>query len=562
LYFSIFTKDIAMPLTSFELIKFYSVSKSYGPKQVLTDVSFTISQGERFALIGENGSGKTTLARLMMGLESPDSGEVTISPQSQIGYLPQETMNTFHEHLSTQEFLLESQGGLKSLSQRMSELENLMTQPLDATELERFTAEWDALYHAFVARGGYDTHERTQDCLKALNLQHLSPNRPLAQLSEGEKRRVHLASLLLKTPNLLILDEPTNHLDRQALEWLENFLSHFRGAVLLISHDRHFLNQVATGMIELSPHTHQFAFYPGNYDDYLSAKQKELSRHLEAFEKQREEISELKSFLKEQTFSSRKIGSSKDSNKIAYDRRGERHMNGKRKAISQAKQQVESLEAERLVHPIPKDYKGIIFQPKKSLEGAYGVILESINIEIDGTLLMEQFSASAYPGERVILSGPNGSGKSTLLRLLATRQLPKKGKIQFASTANLGFLPQAAIIEGEHFTLLEYLQKKFSLPEHELRSQLHQIALIEDCFINQSIVTLSLGQKRRLQLLTLMLEQPNILLLDEPTNHLAPHLIDQLEEALLSFSVIAIVATHDRRFAGRVGTAQWEWNFY
>lgn len=548
-----------MTFSSFELIKFYSVSKNFGPKNVLANVSFTISRGERFALIGENGTGKTTLAHLAVGIQSPDKGKVWISPHSKIGYLSQESFQKCKCNLSIREFLLESQGHLETISKRLKELEEIMAHLPECEELNCAMAEWDSLYSKFNDAHGYEALERAQVCLGALGLDQLSFDRNISQLSEGEKRRVELAGLLLKDPNILILDEPTNHLDHRALHWLEKYLSSFNGAILLISHDRYFLNQTATGIIELSPMTHQLAYYSGNYDDYLVAKHQELAKRLEAYEKQKEEIAFLQQSLKEQTFNPRRVAPPKDANKMAYDRHGEKHANGKRKMISQTKARLEKIESEKLEHPISKSYKGIVFRPKKELVGSFALNLEEVKIEIGEKVLIHHFSAIAKCKERIILSGPNGSGKSTFLKLLAYRQQPKEGKIDFASTALIGFLPQEAVFSNENLTLLEYLQSRFSIPESQLRSELHQIALIEDCFIGQRIETLSLGQKRRLQLLELMLEGANLLLLDEPTNHLAPHVIDQLEEALLLFPGTVIAATHDRRFANRVGTDFWEW---
>ncbi|WP_068469782.1 ribosomal protection-like ABC-F family protein [Candidatus Protochlamydia phocaeensis] len=544
-------------MSSFQLIKFDSVSKNFGPRQVLTDLTFTISQGQRLAIVGENGCGKTTLARLAAGLDQPDQGHVGVSGCT-IGYLPQDSFPEQLNALSLEEALLQAQGGLHNLSKQLHALEEAMAQLSEGPALAAAMGEWDHLYNLFMERNGYAAEERARTCLSALGLNRLPMTRSLADLSGGEKRRVLLATLLLESPSLLILDEPTNHLDKQALNWLEVFLQSFKGAVLLISHDRYFLNQVANGILELSPIPPHLNYYSGNYHDYTVAKQRELAKRLEAYQQQQEDRQTLIRFLKEQTFSSKKATPSKDGNKMCYDHRGEKHINSKRKAISQAKALLEKIEEEKLEHPLPKHYVGIKFHPKP-LESPVVLRLEDIQLSRGDKRLISQFSATALLGDRIILATPNGSGKSSLLHLLANRQQPESGQIQYAPSAIMGWLDQEVSIENQSLTLQDYLQQRFSLPEHELRSYLHRLALIEDRLIKQKIEHLSLGQKRRLQLLELMLSGANVLILDEPTNHLAPRILDELETALLNFPGTIIAATHDRQFAQRIGKTYWEW---
>lgn len=488
--------------SSFQLIKFHSVYKSYGPKAVLTNCNLVISRGQKLALIGENGCGKTTLAKLAMGLERADSGDIAVS--GRIGYLPQETSD---QGETVGAYLMQAQGHLAKMAVRLRELEE-----------QQAWEEWDELHHLFVEAGGYEAAQRSERCLSALGLDQLSLERPLKSLSGGELRRVTLAALLLHEHDFLILDEPTNHLDQKALNWLEDYLRKYSGAVLLISHHRDFLNRVADGILELTSET---KYYSGNYDDYLVHKKKEFEQALSQYERMKEDKEELQSLIKEQTFSPRKVGALKDRNKMAYDHRGERHLQAKKRIISQAKARLEAIE---LSNPMPKGYTGIIFRPKP--------------VEFALHLNGERLKA----GDRLILSGPNGSGKSTLLRQLAK---------EYSTLA--GYLPQEAELEDLDLNLLEYLAKRFPLPEHELRSRLHRLGLIEPQLIRKKVGMLNLGQKRRLQLLEIMLSGANLLLLDEPTNHLAPKIIDELEEALIHFPGIVIAATHDARFARKVG---------
>ncbi|HSW72002.1 MAG TPA: ABC-F family ATP-binding cassette domain-containing protein [Chlamydiales bacterium] len=486
-------------MCSFQLIQFQSLSISFGPKTLFSRLSLTISRGERLALIGENGSGKTTLARLAIGEICPDAGSVSITPGIKIGYLSQNPPTDLA--ITLEEFLL-------PLQKRLSQLEEQLPVSL---------AEWESTYEEFQKQGGY----LVTQCLEALKLDHIPLTRSLSSLSGGELRRAQLAYLLLKPYDLLILDEPTNHLDKEAILWLESYLQSYQGALLLISHDRTFINRVANGLLEIQEGS--LRYYSGNYEEYLVSKKKELQEKIASYQAQKEEIKELNSFIKGETFSTKKPPPPKDRNIMAYDRRGERHISSKRKKIAQAKSRLEKIVLSD--NPLPKYYTGIVFHPE-SLSG--------------------QLPFDAKPGDRIILSGPNGCGKTTLLKNLQ--------HFSFPPTAIVGYLPQEIHFEDDSITPLAYLQAQFSLPEEELRSRLRRIDLFEDRLIHQPISSLSLGQKRRLQLLPLMLNNANVLLLDEPTNHLSPAIIEELEDAIAKFEGLVIAATHDRRFIEKLGT--------
>lgn len=486
-------------MSTFQLIHFQSLIFSFGPKTLLSQLSLTISRGDRLALIGENGSGKTTLARLAIGELYPDSGRVSITPGIKIGYLSQSPPTDLS--ITLEELLL-------PLQKKLAELE---------AELPDSLAEWESTYEEFQKQGGYQVSQ----VVEALKISHIPLTRALSSLSGGELRRAQLAYLLLNSYDLLILDEPTNHLDEEAIRWLENYLQKYPGALLVISHDRTFINRVANGLLEIQDGS--LRYYSGNYEEYLALKKKELSEKIALYHAQKEEIKELNSFIKVETFSSKKPTPPKDRNIMAYDRRGEKHMDSKRKKIVQAKNRLEKIVPK--VNPQPKYYTGIVFHPAP---------------------LSGQLPFDAKPGDRIILSGPNGSGKTTLLKGLQT--------FSFPPTAIIGYLPQEIHFEEDTITPLAYLQAQFPLPEEELRSRLRRIDLFEDRLIHQPIYKLSLGQKRRLQLLSIMLKNANVLLLDEPTNHLSPAIMEDLEDALIGFEGLAIVATHDRRFIEKLAT--------
>ena len=528
--------------SSFQLLKFHSISKFFGPKQVLCDVDLTISRGQRIALIGENGSGKSTLARIAVQELNPDAGSV--SSACEMGYLCQETPCSSETPI--RDYLMEAYGNLHTLSSRLRQLE----EEISCHSTPALLDEWEAVHEEFLAKGGYEIASQKEKVLAALGLSEVEEDRTMGSLSGGERRRVQLAAFLLARPDLLILDEPTNHLDTDAVEWLEGYLQSYSGALLLITHDRTFLNRVATGVYELSEGT--LRYYEGNYESYRKQKEAEERHALESYRRQVEEVSTLKKKVKEQTYASSSPGACRDQNKMAYDRRGEKHVKSKRKKILQMRSRLEELAQDSLENPVPKRYQGMVFHSEPLLSD-YAIRLENVS----HPPLIKEISTVLRKGDRIILKGPNGCGKSTLLRALAEQGQLSRGTIVYSPQIIMGYLPQeSSLIEGSE-SVLEYLSGRLSISEDYLGRKLHQIGLLKGREIGIQVSRLSMGQRRRLQLLELMLTGVNVLLLDEPTNHLAPLVVEELEEALMAFPGAILAATHDRSFADHVGTDVW-----
>ena len=277
------------------LLSLDRITKSYDPTTVLDGVSLVLNDGDCVALVGANGSGKTTLLRILTGEVEPDGGVVRVAEGVELGYLPQEPPDV--GSLSLADLLAESVGGLRTLERRLRELESLMTTAAGPA-LDAATAEYGDVMERFERRGGYELGHRTEEVLAGLGLAHLPRDRVFATLSGGEKTRVLLAALLLRSPDVMLLDEPTNHLDRASTAWLEGYLGRYRGAFLVVSHDRRFLNAVVTRIVELDEHSRALASYSGNYDAYRAAKLVAQERIEREYERQQEEIKALRRALK------------------------------------------------------------------------------------------------------------------------------------------------------------------------------------------------------------------------------------------------------------------------
>lgn len=520
-----------------DLIQFSNLSKSFQSVSIFENISFSINEGECFALIGENGSGKTTLLKLLMESVEPDCGKVSHAANLTVGYLPQEVTI---EAESVKGYFEED---------RLSQLEQQMAVCLeDSSRLD----EWEQLHETYVQLGGY-RRVPVEKVLEGLKIDQGLLSSPVSVLSSGQKTRIALARIIIENPEVLLLDEPTNHLDASMVDWLKEVLLERKGATVLVSHDRAFINRVCNHLIAINGKS--LRSYGGNYDFYLDEKERQIQREIKSFEALKEKKGELKQKIKAISFSKKKPRPPKDRNVMAYDRRGEHHQKSVQRNLEGLKAQLEEVEGKLMENPKPKSNTGIRFFPNPL---AHQVAIELYQIEksFGDKVLFTQLSQTIAKNDRVIITGPNGSGKTTLLRCLAGLEKVDGGEIRFCSKAKVGYLDQ----EGERVSLelspLQYFSKHYQLSEEELRRQLHMAALGSGELLSRPFSSLSVGQRKRLMILGLILDRPNILLLDEPTNHLDFATLEALESALQTFEGVVIAVSHDAVFMEKLGKDQ------
>jgi macrolide transport system ATP-binding/permease protein len=537
------------------VLALHGVSKLYGPKVVLDAVSLTINRADRIGLVGENGAGKTTLAAIILGLLAPDGGTVKPTPGLHIGYLPQEAQ--IEETTSIQAYLERAHGDLVQIKADLIRLEALMAEPALAPEaLSAILAQYGALQDRFMARGGYEADTTFTRVLAGLSLAHLDRSRPMTTLSGGEKTRVQLAALLLGQPGLLILDEPTNHLDFAAIDWLENYLRSYTGAVLAISHDRRFLNQVVTQIAELTAHDHHLTVYHGNYDAFIHERAQQRSKQQALFDEQQAEMKVLRQQIKAKTHNIPTPPPMPDNDKMLYNAMAATAQATRAKLIARDKQRLRTLEENTVERPTRRWQINPDFNPAEL--GSREVIkLAGVTVRFGDRTLIEAVDAIVEGGERVILQGPNGLGKTTLLRAILGLVPLTAGSIRIARGARIGYLDQEQETLRSSRTVLEEFSQGLDLPETDLRGALHKYGLFKEEQVFQPISTLSIGQRRKLQIARLIAINANTLLLDEPTNHLDPESVEQFERALQDFPGTIVATSHDRLFIERVGTQVW-----
>jgi len=522
------------------LIQFSHLFKSFSSFPLFEDVSLSINEGELFALIGENGAGKTTLLQILSGTLQLDSGSLSKASGLSIGFLPQEIILSNPSAL-VREFIE---------GDSLSELERDMAACLeDPGRL----AEWAELHEKYEQLGGY-RRVPIEQVLRGLKLENSLLDLPMSRLSSGQRVRAALAKALIENPDLLLLDEPTNHLDQEMLEWLESALRQRQGACVIVSHDRKFLNAVCNQLVEIK--NGKLACYGGSYDFYLAEQERMLERQIKAFEAQEEERASLKQKIKAVTFSKGKAPPPKDRNIMAYDKRGEKNQKSLQHKLDAMKTRLEELEADLLSHPKPKSIKGLKFT-ESPLASSVAIELDHAGKSYGSKVLFSGFCKSICKGDRILVTGPNGCGKTTLLKAIAGMIPLDEGSIRSASTAKIAFLDQEVELLPMEQTPLQYFESRFHIDEETLRRELHKAALGGADLIRRSFSTLSTGQRKRVMLLALVLEKPNVLLLDEPTNHLDFITLEAFEKALLEFEGAILAVSHDATFIEKIATQEW-----
>ncbi len=507
------------------VIALQAVGKSIGQRTLFQDVSFHIHAGERIGIVGPNGSGKSTLFQIILGRVSPDTGSVSRAKNVRMGYLPQQM--ELIEGRTVLAYALEISVEVAELKSRLREVENQLAQTSDPRHLEALAREQTRLVEGLERVGGYDLEARGRKILYGLGFRGEELDRPVAALSGGWLMRLELARLLLEEPELLLLDEPTNHLDLDSVLWLEDFLRNTKSAILLVSHDRAFLNRLVERVVELEQG--RFQFYVGNYDRYLVEKDKRLQQLEAARRNQQERVRQLERFIAR--------------NRSRKDRA--RQVQSRLRVLEKI-ERVEVLGQQQEIH----------FQfPEPERCGKRVLVLEGVDKAYGDHLVFEKIDLTVERGDRIAFLGSNGAGKSTLLRILAGQESINGGKRQPGHRLRIGYYAQHQWeqLEADKTVLEEATGVAGSLTRSRVRGLLGAFLFRGDD-VDKKVSVLSGGEKARLILCKLLMRAPNVLLLDEPTNHLDIPSRRVLERALHAFTGTVCFISHDREFINAIAS--------
>jgi len=510
------------------LLQVNQLSKSYGADLILSNIKLEVQTRDRIALVGRNGAGKSTLLKIIAGHLSYESGDLIKPKHVTIGYLAQNTglvsgLSIWEEMLTVFEHVMNQEKELRKLEEKMAD----PTVFENAALYERTIKEYDHLQNEFKENGGYQYESDIRSVLHGLNFHSFDSTTKIDSLSGGQKTRLALAKLLLTKPDILILDEPTNHLDIDTLSWLEQYLTGYTGAILIVSHDRYFLDKVVNQVYEIS--RNQISKFSGNYSSYLEQKAENYERDLKQYEKQQDEIAKLQDFIQKNLARA-------STTKRAQSRR-------------------KKLERMQVMDRPLGDEKSASFGFDIEKQSGNEVLnVHSLSVGYHDERIAEALSLRITRGDSVALVGPNGIGKSTLLKTIHGTLQPLEGQVHYGSNVSIGYYDQEQAALTSNKRVLNELWDEYPLKsEKEIRTVLGNFLFTGDDVL-KTVSTLSGGEKARLALAKLMMQKANLLILDEPTNHLDLDSKEILENALVDYPGTILFVSHDRYFINRIAT--------
>ncbi len=534
-----------------------NLTKFYGANKIFETISFEVKTGERIGLIGKNGCGKTTIMKIIMGkfkesslnlkgsienteqvkagetlygeeaLEDYQAGEVNLRKGVKVGYLNQ--IPVYSKDTKAIDVIRMAFQKVFDLKRRLSELEEML-QTFSGDKLEKALLSYGRLTQEYEIAGGYELETKINKITEGLKINDNLKQLPFHSLSGGEKTRVILAKILLEEPDILLLDEPTNHLDLETTEWLESFLMDYKGSVLIISHDRYFLDHVAMKIVELE--FSRANIYLGNYSYYVLEKERRFLIDYRNYINQQKKIEQMEKQIERY----RIWGNMRDSEAMF-------------KRAKELEKRLEKIEV--LEKPVLENRKVRLNQESAKRSGKMVLETEHLSKSFSDTVLLKDIDMKVYYQDSACIIGKNGCGKSTLLKLILGELKPDSGTVKIGAQVKIGYLPQQVVFEDEDQTILEYFSGFHNITYEAARNQLARVLFFKDD-VHKKIKFLSGGEKSRLRLCSLTFEKVNFMILDEPTNHLDIDSREVLEETLSAFEGTLLFVSHDRYFINKV----------
>ena len=504
------------------LLQLNHITKSFDGEDIFNDVNFEVKSGELIGIVGRNGAGKSTLMKIIAGVEDYDSGHISKVKDLKLGYLTQQMT------LDTEQTVFESMSQpfeyIISLEERMREETEWLAQHADdyeSSEYQEHIATYEKLSNDFEQREGYQYQSKIKTVLHGLSFTETDFDRPINDFSGGQKTRLSLAQMLLSEPDLLLLDEPTNHLDMETTEWLEQYLNFFNGAIVIISHDRYFLDKIVKQIYDVS--LGEVRHYHGNYKQFIEQRDKYYEKRMQEYEAQQAEIKRLEDFVDKNIARASTSGMAKSRRKTL-------------EKIEKIDMPMLDARSANIQFDFDRNTGNDVFH------------IRSLEIGYDHQPITQPINLEVFKGDHIAVIGPNGIGKSTLIKTIANQQQALGGEITPGANLRIGYYDQKQAEFKSNKTILDYVWDQYpTMPEKDIRAVLGRFLFVQE-EVKKVINDLSGGEKARLQLALLMLERNNVLILDEPTNHLDIDSKEILEQALSGFEGTIIFVSHDRYF--------------